>query len=228
MNTQNEQTQSTRIVRSGLRRPNWICRDVKQNVVLVRDSSGSMEGQKATDASNASLDLVAELANVTNKDGFNVAVVDFSTTAAITSNLDSAATLNGNIQPISTSRFGGRTNITTGLDKAKAILDSQKKNEEVAFLRPVVIAFSDGCHNEGPDPNNLATKLKEIADLVTVAFGDDADEDMLKSLASTHQHFYRCRTGRELRSFLAAVGATMTGTLASRTNATQALTTIQK
>ena len=39
------------IVQSGLRRPNWICRNVQQNVVLVRDRSGSMLGQKAKDAS---------------------------------------------------------------------------------------------------------------------------------------------------------------------------------
>jgi hypothetical protein len=91
----------------------------------------------------------------------------------------------------------------------------------------VTIFFSDGQHNTGPGPKDVADQLKLKADLVTVAFGSDADEALLRSLASTPQHFYRCANGRELRQFLAAVGATMTATMAAGTNATRALTQIQ-
>jgi len=230
MNTQSQNSKPMTIVRSGLRRPNWICRNVKQNVIFVRDKSGSMSGQKAKDASAASLDLVAELAEPTNKDGFNVAVVDFASGSKIVHNLEKATTLNGKVASLSVGMFGGSTNITAGLEDAVAILEKTEKQsqEGVAFLRPVVIVFTDGCHNEGPDPCSVANRLKGIADLVTVAFGSDADEALMRSLASTPQHFYRCSTGRELRSFLAAVGATMTATMAAGSNATQALTTIQQ
>jgi hypothetical protein len=91
----------------------------------------------------------------------------------------------------------------------------------------VVIIFTDGCHNEGT-PQNVANRLKQIADLVMVAFGSDADEALFQDLASTPQHFYRCSSVRELRSFLAAIGATMTATLSAGMNATQSLASIRQ
>ena len=228
MNAQNQNSKPMTIMRGGLRRPNWICRNVKQNVVFVRDKSGSMDGQKAKDASAASLDLVAELAEPANKDGFYVGVVDFGRGSTIVHNIDKATTLNGRISSLFAN--GGSTNITAGLEDAMSVLEKaeQHNQEGVSFLRPVVIVFTDGCHNEGPGPQSVANRLKGVADLVTVAFGSDADETLMRSLATSPQHFYRCSTGRELRSFLAAVGATMTATMAAGTNATQALTMIQQ
>ena len=225
MNTQSRYTKPMTIVHGSLRRPRWICRNTKQDVIFVRDKSGSMIGQKAEDASYAGLDLVAELAEPANKDGFNLAVVDFASRANIIHNLERATLLNGRVAPLSVSFSAIGTNITAGLEPALSILEtaSRQNQENVIHLRPVVIIFTDGCHNEGPDPQGVADCLKGIADLVTVAFGSDADETLMRSLASTPQHFYRCTTGRELRKFLAAVGATMTGTMAAGTNATQAL-----
>ncbi len=229
MNTQNPNSKPLTIVR-GVQRPKWVCSNVMQNVILVRDKSGSMSGQKAKDASAASLDLVAELAEPSNKDGFNVAVVDFAGSSEVVQNLEKATILNGKIEPLKIGLFGGSTNITSGLEDALTILEkAEKQNQEsVAYLRAVVIVFTDGRHNEGPQPANAANRLKAKADLVPVAFGPDADEALMRSLAGTPQHFYRCSSGRELRSFLAAVGATMTATMAAGTNATQALTMIQQ
>jgi uncharacterized protein YegL len=232
MNTQGVAKQMS-IIQSGLKRPNWICRNVRQNVVLVRDRSGSMGGQKAQDASAASLDLVAELAQPSNKDGFAVGVVDFAATSQLVHDLTKATELNGKVAPLSVGSgllglFGG-TNITAGLEDAQRILDKAEQlgGEGAQYLRPVVSIFTDGCHNTGPGPKDVADRLKQKADLVTVAFGSDADEALLRSLASSPQHFYRCANGRELRKFLAAVGATMTATMVAGTNATQALTTIR-
>jgi len=230
MNTQSQNSRRPTIISNTLRRPPWICRNVKQNVVLVRDKSGSMSGQKAKDASAASLDLVAELGAPTNKDGFKVAVADFASGSKVVHNLEKATTLNGKVASLSVGLFGGSTNISSGLEDALSILEKAgKTNQEgVTCLRPVVILFTDGCHNEGAPPQEVANRLKQIADLVTVAFGNDADESLLLDLASTPQHFYRCSSGRELRSFLAAVGATMTATMAAGVNATQSLATIRQ
>lgn len=230
MKTQNQNNPTMTIVRSGLRRPDWICRNVRQMVVLVRDESGSMSGQKATDASAASLDLVAELAQPSNKDGFLVSVVDFSTGSKVVHKLEKATVLNGKVTPLSVGLFSGSTNITAGLEDALKILGKLgiENQDGISYLRPVAILFSDGAHNEGPSPQNAANQLKQKADLVTAAFGSDADEALLRDLASTPQYFYRCKTGRELRSFLATVGATMTATMAAHTNATRALSTIQQ
>jgi uncharacterized protein YegL len=194
-----------------------------------------MSGQKAQDASAASLDLVAELAQPANKDGFVVGVVDFATTSHIVHGLTRATELNGKVSPLSAGGgllglFGGSTNITAGIEDAQRLLDKadQAGGEGIHYLRPVTILFSDGCHNTGPGPKDVADRLKQKADLVTVAFGSDADEALLRSLASTPQHFYRCANGRELRAFMAAVGATMTATMAAGTNATRALTTVRR
>lgn len=226
MNVQDQKTTPMSIVRSGLRRPTWVCRNVRQNVVFVRDTSESMRGQKARDALAASLELVAELAEPGNKDGFNIAVVDFAHRSKIVHQLEKATVLNGKVAPLF---IEGDTNITAGLEDALSILEAaEKRNQDgVVYLRPVVIVSTDGGHNEGPDPRPVADRLKQIADIVTVAFGTDADEGLMCALASTPRHFYRCSTGRELRSFLAAVGATIAGTMASGTNATQALTIVR-
>jgi len=230
MKTKSENSKSMNIVRGGLRRPNWICRNVRQNVVIIRDKSSSMSGKKTKDASNACLDLVAELAEPTNKDGFYVGVVDFASNSKVVHDLVKATTLHGVVDSLSLGISGGSTNITAGLEDALSILEKAKKQnyENLTYLRPVGIIFTDGCHNKGPEPHKIANRLKSIADLVTVAFGSDADEGLMRSLATSPQHFYRCSTGRELRTFLAAVGATMTATLAVGKNATQALTTIQQ
>ena len=83
-------------------------------------------------------------------------------------------------------------------------------------------------HNVGIEPNATADDIKQIADLVTVAYGSDADKKLLKYLASTSQHFYKCNNGKELRQFLASVGETMTATMSSGINATEALSKVQK
>ena len=186
-----------------------------------------MRGKDAEEASAASQELVAELANPSNLDGFRVAVVDFDGRSKVVHHLTGAVELDGQIVPLSVGRIGNGTNITAALTDALSILENAKhEDQEIEFLRPVVIAFSDGGHNRGRDPDDVATRLNEIADLVTVAFGTGAGDDLLRSLALTEQHFYRCSRGGELRAFLAAVGATMTETMAAGTNATHALTMI--
>jgi hypothetical protein len=95
-------------------------------------------------------------------------------------------------------------------------------------LRPVVLCYSDGGHNTGAHPRAVADQIKQIADLVTIAFGSDADEALLTELASSSQHFYRCNNGKELRCFLAAVGATISGTLSAGVNATNALSQMKQ
>jgi uncharacterized protein YegL len=215
------------LISGGLRRPNWVNRLCHQKAVFVRDRSGSMSGQKATDASAASGELVNELAQPSNKDGFWVAVVDFDDTADVIHSLEKATRLAGRVQPIAPR---GGTNITAGLEEAYQILRAAEANppQGVSFLRPVVLIYSDGGHNTGPHPRAVADQIKQIADLVTIGFGGDADEALLRELATSPQHFYRCRNGKELRCFLAAVGATISGTLSAGVNATNALSQIKQ
>lgn len=229
MYSQNQRVKPT-ILLQGVHRPAWGRRKREQAVVLACDNSGSMSEKKGADAAAACQELVAELAEPVNKDGFKVAVVSFADGSEIAFPLLPATTLIDKIVSLSLDGSGGCTNITAGIESTLDILrNSQNEVEEGgAHLRPVAILFTDGCHNVGPAPHGVAERLKCIADLVTVAFGADADETLLRSLATSPQHFYRCSSGRDLRTFLGKVGEKMTETLAAGTNATQALSHITR
>ncbi len=225
--TQGNAFQTISIISSGVRRPSWSSVPKRQNVVCVRDASSSMQGEKAKQASAASFEMVDGLSSPVNKDAFTVALVDFSDTAQVVCPLQKATVLKGRMPPIST---GGGTSITSGLEDGMRILRERdgQGQKNIHHFRPVVILFSDGCHNVGPHPRKVAEELKKIADIVTVAFGSDADEGLLRELASSPQHFYRCASGRELRRFFAAVGETLTATMTAGVEATRALTMIHK
>ncbi len=229
--TINLQTTAMPPVRStlltGVRRPNFLTSRSAQLVALARDASPSMAGQKANDATQACAELVDELAKPENKDGFTVAVVDFSDDAVIAHAPSPATALNGGIVPIDTAR-GSSTNIADALRVCQPLVTPGQGQAERGRhqLRSVALLFSDGHANVGGDPTSVANDLKQDADLVTVAFGSDADERLLRALATSPQHFYRCQNGRDLRMFLASVGKTLTATMSQGQNATVALTQI--
>jgi uncharacterized protein YegL len=212
-------------ITTAVRRPSYLTSRTAQTVLLARDSSPSMSGQKSADATSASLELVDELAKPDNKNGFSIAVVDFSDDAALVHPAAPATSLHGNVRPIDTTAGSG-TNIAGALDMCADILRVESRDGQRMYLRPVALLFSDGQPNVGGDPRAAASRVRDIADLVTVAFGADADEDLLRELATSPQHFYRCRNGRELRAFLAKVGQTLTQTLSQGRNATIALGTL--
>ena len=195
--------------------------------MCVRDTSGSMAGEKARSASQAVDELGRDLAQPVNKDGFRVAIVDFASSAQIVHPLAKATELAGKIKPIAAR---GGTNMREGLELAGHQLKNGKEQSSQASrqLRPTVFIFSDGHHNVGESPHRVAEEIKKYADIVTIAFGDSADEALLKQIATSEQHFYRCKDGRELRVFLAVAGATLRHTLAAGTNATIALSQIQR
>lgn len=220
-------TRSQSTVTTGVRRPTFLTSKSAQFVAIARDASPSMAGQKAEDATRACVELVDELAKPDNKGGFSVGIVDFADSANVVNPSTSAADLTGRIVPIDTG-CGSSTNIADALRLSLQMVDDAQQigDRGRIQLRPVVILFSDGQANSGGDPRALAGDLKKVADVVSVAFGSDADEAMLKAIATSVQHFYRCRNGRELRVFLANVGKTLTATMTQGKNATVALTQI--
>ncbi|MEO6326833.1 MAG: vWA domain-containing protein [Thermoanaerobaculia bacterium] len=204
---------------SGLVRPKLPRRE--QLAVLVRDGSTSMAGQKASDASAASSSLVEELARTENRGAFWVAVVDFASASAVVQSPAKADGLFGKLPPLIA---GGSTNLAAGLADALAIVRAAPPSlrDEAQAARPVVVVFTDGHPNVG-DPRKPANELKALADVVTVAFGTDADEALLRELATSPAHAYRCTDGRELRRFFAAIGSTLTRSLAAGTSPTASL-----
>jgi len=226
----NPQTASGRtpctIISNGLRHAQ-VTSQCLQRVVLILDRSGSMkEDNKARDASAATAGLCQELALPVNKAGFEVAVIHFSNRAKLIHPFESASTLVGHLQPLRVSFFGGETDLTAGLELACELLQTAEASPARAALRyikPLTVVMSDGGHNHGPGPAPAAKKLKEIADVLAVAFGDDADQAMLEAIA-TEQLSVRCRTGADLRCYFAQMGRTLTVTRTAGTSATAALT----
>ncbi|OGV70355.1 MAG: hypothetical protein A2283_13990 [Lentisphaerae bacterium RIFOXYA12_FULL_48_11] len=229
---QTSTVQQTTILRKQftLKRPDWFVSKIIQLVIFVRDVSTSMRGSKGKEAEEATEALVAEISSQQNNGMFLVSIVDFSDSARLVHDPTPANQLAGHIKPM---RIGGGTNVTSGLEIALSTLKSQGNIVEanVKRLKPVVITTSDGGHNIGPASEliDIAGSVKAIADHVTVGFGDDSDDKMLKTLATSPQHFYKIReSGKELRMFLAAVGQTLTSTMAQGMNATVALTQVQR
>ncbi len=225
-----QQSINQRLVKSRLTRPSWISRTCRQHAILCRDGSPSMSGQKGKDASQACFQLVREFSNPANKGGFRTSVIDFSSSAKVKHDCVIAADLVQNLRPISTPLSSGGTNITAGLELADQLCRKRPSNgdADVYWLRPVVVLFSDGCHNTGPKPGPAAEALRKHTDIVTVAYGSDADIALLLKLATSSQHHYQCKDGSDLCQFFAAVGTTMMASLASGVDATDALARIQQ
>lgn len=211
-------------IKSGVQRPNWVCSKSWQQVFILPDKSSSHTGQKDQDVNTAKSNLVDELGHPINKDAFCISIIEFNDSAIIQHVQEKASVLAGNIK---TSQPSGATNMSAPLEEvAKILKNNPPADENVHFLRPVVIFMSDGGHCSGAAPQTIADQVKQDADIVTVAFGDGADEKLLQNLATSPQHFYRCQDGRDLRAFLASVGETLTATIAQNQDATQPLAEI--
>lgn len=207
-------------VTADVKRRNEVCANVRQEVVVVIDASPSFKGEKARHAQVACGELNTELAQPMNKNGFVVSIIHFNSQATVVNPWTQASELEGRIRPLA---IDSATNMTAALEMALNELDTHKREAGKQYLRPVVLFFTDGCFNEGGSPVVVAAELKAKADLVTVAFGDDADEDLLRELASSPQHFYRVNNGAELRNFMARAGVTMTISMAQKRDATRSL-----
>lgn len=211
-------------VTTGLKRRDGICSNTKQEVAIVIDASPSMDGHKAQQAQSSCEELVAELAQPINKNGFIVTVIHFNGRATVIHPWTPASELSGMIRPLD---IDSATNMTDALKLAGAELASQRRDPAVRYLRPVVVVLSDGLPNAGGSPVSAANDLNRQADVVMVGFGDDADEALLKALATSPQHYYRVSNGAELRHFMAQVGDTLTIGMAQKRDATRPLAMLE-
>ena len=222
--TSNIVTQTLRVI-PDVKRRHGVGGDVKQEVIVIVDTSPSMEGEKARQAQAACEELNDELAKPVNNNGFVVSVIHFNETAIVANPWTLAPKLVGNIRALA---IGAYTNMTAALVLARSELESHKRDAGEQYLRPVVLFFTDGCFTDGGSPVEPGGSLRDKADLVTVAFGDDADEVLLRELATSPQHFYRVNSGAELRMFMARAGMTMTMSMAQRRDATHSLTLLKR
>jgi Ca-activated chloride channel family protein len=191
-------------------------------VLPVIDVSGSMAGEKLHFAKQAVMKLVDHLAP-----GDRCGVVVFSTrveTLAAPAEMtqarkDALKGLVGRLSPQQNTNLGG--GLLAGLDHAR-----------VAKLPPGmlvrVILFTDGLANEGPAKTRaeilalLEENLGE-ATLSAFGFGDDADQELLRDLATRGKGNYAYVRGPEdaLTAFARELGALLS-TVAQRIEVTVA------
>jgi uncharacterized protein YegL len=159
---------------------NDITKPAATDVVVVIDGSSSMHGEKFDMVKSTLQVLITACAP-----GSTLTLIVFSTYAKCVldkASFDNAADISRIIQGMSSS---GSTDMHSGLKLAI------EKIEEHKMERPVVFAFTDGVLNNGLRGDNLLSWFKTAwgekkGFLWFGAFGDDADVDIIRGLASTN------------------------------------------
>ncbi|MFQ5401486.1 MAG: VIT domain-containing protein [Anaerolineae bacterium] len=153
---------------------------VAKDVILVMDTSGSMEGEKMAQAKQAALYVVEHL---NPEDRFNI--VSFSTgVRSFTRGLTPASDAGGYRGFINSLEAVGGTNISQALLEAAA---------QAGRERPTTIIFlTDGLATEGiTDTSLLLDAVKEATPdnvrIFAFGVGDDVDTTLLDSLTQNHR-----------------------------------------
>ena len=184
--------------------PSGIASNVKQHIYLARDRSSSMAGDKMAELNMATQALSAELAIPDNKDGFLVSVIDFNGGSDWVAQDISAV----GAQVPDASASGG-TNFDSPLIKIGDALEAAQNAPNPhgwSYLRPFVLFLSDG--QAGVSDANIE-RVQELATVMAIAYGDDADQATLARIASDGQVHSIGTDGASLRAFFAQVGQTL-------------------
>jgi uncharacterized protein YegL len=181
--------------------------------ILVLDGSGSMttpgvSGQaKAVEVHQAVQGLMGRLRNSRRRHNFLLAVITYDHRVNARRLLPTFVTGiddTGDYNPLS--GHGGNTAIGAALEEAYQLAE-QFLAETTAFPRSVVIiVMSDGKNNAGLDPLQVAERIKNSGQRITVCaagYGKDQelDEMTLKRLVSDAQCYKFTMNTNELRDF---------------------------
>ncbi|MCC7541329.1 MAG: VWA domain-containing protein [Deltaproteobacteria bacterium] len=177
----------------------------KQHVIIAPDRSGSMRGAPFEEALAGTKALADELAKPENLDAFLLATAPFNHIAALTPFQPAASV----VLPAGTSA-DGMTDFTKPLQLALDAFAPYGAPESDPN-RPTLVFLTDGKHEPltPSDPTPLALALKKIANVVAIALGPDADLGFLALMASGPTFVTRVTDPRQLRTFMGAVGATL-------------------
>lgn len=176
---------------------NYCGKDVAFAVVL--DRSGSMNDQgKMNGAKNAANQFVDTMRNNDQS-----AIVSFSSNSQI--NSGKTKTKGNSKGAINAINAKGATNMTSGLGDAETALKGLDKDT------PKVIVFlSDGQHNTGPGPMDKAEQLKKEGYRIwTIGFGKNADQDLLRRMATTPADYSFAMNAGDLNKRFEELGKAM-------------------
>jgi uncharacterized protein YegL len=152
-----------------------------RDAVLVLDASGSMKSTDwqptrlggAKEAARAYVEQLMEL-----EPSARVAVIAYGTSAETCCDLTTLERVTDIFCAIERLNYRGRTNMRAALKLALRVLRGGTRPKQVIFL-------TDGLNTER-NPEDIASKLRQIATVNCVGIGDRAeiDEEMLRCIAS--------------------------------------------
>ncbi|OPX28201.1 MAG: hypothetical protein B1H06_03695 [Candidatus Cloacimonas sp. 4484_143] len=152
---------------------------VNVDIALVIDSSGSMSSNDPTDLRKAAAKYFVDFLSI----GDWVAVVDFDSDVVVwkhLTNITNQAVKNEIKNAIDNIDSSGMTNIGGGL-----LYGYNELNSTQTGNRKAAILLTDGYHNTGTHPNQVVPKYKAKSwPIYTIALTGDADENLLKQIAS--------------------------------------------
>jgi Ca-activated chloride channel family protein len=167
------------------------------DLVVVLDESGSMAGEKITDARAAIRELISRLGP---EDRF--ALVGYSVSSWTTIPLSAVGDSPRErwLAVVDAISPGGGTNLASGLEAGLGIVEHSRVGGRI----PRVILISDGLANQGDTSlAGLRARARRAAvgeyTLTTIGVGDDFDEQLLATLADAGTgNYYYIESGTDL------------------------------
>ena len=190
-------------------------RSIEQLGILVLDGSESMSepdaqgrGTKAQAVGEAVERLITKLRGSSRRQDFWLALVVFDNN--VEERLRPTPVTNIDLSSIKTDPYlGGQTAIGDALYVAGNMAEEFVAGEEDLPRSVVIMLMSDGQNNTGREPLSVAQEIKtELSgkiNIVSVAYGKNADKETLLRIASDPEKGFRSTdSAEELRSFFEA------------------------
>lgn len=164
-------------------------KDQKCPVVIVLDTSGSMNGTPIDELNKALLTLKEDiLCDPTLTQRLEVGIVCFDDDARVERGID-LITLDTEMPTL---QIGGATNVVSGMNKAIELVEERKafyKSNNEQYYRPFIVLFTDGIPTNSPEEiEELDQTIQQMSDnkkFVFIPFGvEGADMQFLAKLAA--------------------------------------------
>ncbi|MFN8472983.1 MAG: VWA domain-containing protein [Anaerolineae bacterium] len=177
------------------------------DVMLVIDRSGSMSGQKITDAEAAAKGFIDRMDLSTGQ----VGLASFSDTASLDQVLTQAA---GPVRAaIDALVADGATNIADAISLAQGELAGPRHRP--ANQRALIL-MSDGQPTAGGDPRAAAAAAKAAGTRIfTIGLGSDVDPNLMRDLASSPSDYYFAPDSSQLDAIYQQIAGAIGGAAAT-------------
>jgi uncharacterized protein YegL len=181
--------------------------------ILVLDGSGSMgevglSGQsKGLEVQTAVRELVCRIQAGRKKNQIELAIVSFCNLVN-KDRLPPTPVLNcdptGNYNPLD--GHGGATAIGDALATAHQVAEAYLAQQNQYPRSVVIVLMTDGQQCHGSDPRQVAQQIKanNRIKIATCAFGKDADDSLMKELATSLDLYLHAYNVEQLRNFFIA------------------------